>query len=59
MLMLKVTCAMCGKEGPELNVTETAELKPTKLEKRLKQLKWIVQFNGSNFDVYCSAKCAK
>lgn len=54
-MKLEICCAMCGQEK-QIKV----EVVDGKIDaaKHISDSGWIVQQNGSNFDVYCSKKCA-
>ena len=59
MIEIKAACAMCGKE--KLNSRKTDDINKLncmEIQEWLEKNGWIVQLNGSSFDVYCSTKCA-
>lgn len=58
MVGIHFSCAMCSKE-------KTIELKTEdvdpglSLRRIIEDSGWIALFNGPNFDIYCSKRCAR
>lgn len=58
MLKLELTCAMCGGEKLIAVEVDRADDK-IDTAKAVKAAGWRSERNGENFDIYCSARCAK
>lgn len=59
MIILKITCCMCGNEFPnEIEADKKKQLTVKHIKTTLEKSRWIVEVNGEHIDTYCCKYCA-